>query len=388
MFGTADVRFEELMGTGAIPKAAIISVEKDGAAIKSAKIKHCPDGDYENWVNTLDNVSTIEFRSCEQGEATMMGSTVEVIWLDEEHPLHSTPIYAQCITRTATTGGIVIITATPENGLTELIGMFQDTPELYIQNATWDDAPHLDEKTKAELLAALPEWQHDMRSKGIPVMGEGLVYSVAQKTYECEPFEIPMHWKQIAALDVGYAHPTVFSKLAFDPDNDIIYLTYQQGFTKMTPSMIAPTLNTIGRGLPIVWPQDANQASKDTGITLSLAYENLGVALLPQPFKNRGEGSISVEYGVNEILERMKSGRFKVFSHCKEFFTGAQRYQRKDGVINKKAFDFDFGDSARYGALSDFEDWVTGYVKMQNSPLAWSSDSEWDDDSNMNDDHF
>ena len=71
MFGSADVRFEDLIGTGAIPKEAILTLEKDGPAIKSATIKWCPDGDYENWTNTLDNVSTIEFRSCEQGEHTI-----------------------------------------------------------------------------------------------------------------------------------------------------------------------------------------------------------------------------------------------------------------------------------------------------------------------------
>jgi hypothetical protein len=37
----------------------------------------------------------------------------------------------------------------------------------YMVTASWEDAPHLDEKTKAELLAATPPYLRDPRSKGI-----------------------------------------------------------------------------------------------------------------------------------------------------------------------------------------------------------------------------
>lgn len=66
--------------------------------------------------------------------------------------------------------------------------------------ATWDDVDHLDEKTKDQLLAVYSPAERDMRSKGIPVFGSGLVFPVSEEDIVCEDFDLPEHfpgWLQL-----------------------------------------------------------------------------------------------------------------------------------------------------------------------------------------------
>ena len=63
-------------------------------------------------------------------------------------------------------GGSVLLEFTPENGMTEVVTQFMNDikPGQYLQTATWNDAPHLTEETKEQLLAAYPPYQREMRS--------------------------------------------------------------------------------------------------------------------------------------------------------------------------------------------------------------------------------
>lgn len=352
LFGTPMGKDKDEIGTGSIPRDLIDieSLEKDGNIIKIAKIKHHDvNGDFDGW-------STLEFRSTQQGEHVLMGATVDYIWLDEEDPFKSMQIYAQCVTRTATTGGLITITATPENGLTDLVKLFMgdDSGFLYFQNATWDDAPHLDEETKKELLASIPEWQHDMRSRGIPVMGEGLIYDVSEKSIAVEPFEIPSHWKRACGLDIGITHDTAAVWSAYDAAADTIYIYDCYSAPAGVPSLHATAINTRGNWIPVILPHDADNTERGSGRTVASYYREASVNVMHETFYNpvdwTGQKNNFVEPGLMDILQRMKTGRFKVFSTCGKFFEEMRRYHRKDGRVVKR--DDDVLDAARYSALS------------------------------------
>ena len=47
------------------------------------------------------------------------------------------------------------------------------------------------------------------------------------------------------------------------------------------------------------------------------------------------DGSSGVEAGISEMLTRMQTGRFKVFSHLTEWFEEFHMYHRKNGLIVK-----------------------------------------------------
>ena len=128
---------------------------------------HDKNGNPDGW-------SRIGFKSYEMGEEKFYGRPVDWIWLDEQPPSN---IYTQCITRTVATNGFVMMTFTPEDGMTPVVNQFMNdikAGQRLIQ-ATWDDAPHLDEETKEQLLAQYPPHERKLRSQGIPVFGSGLV---------------------------------------------------------------------------------------------------------------------------------------------------------------------------------------------------------------------
>jgi phage terminase large subunit-like protein len=352
LFGTSMGKDIKELGTGSIPRKHIDFeyLVKDGHQIKLAKIQH------HDANGIPDGFSTIEFRSTQQGEHVLMGATVDYIWLDEEDPYRSDAIYSQCVTRTATTGGLVTITATPENGLTSLIDSFMSdtTGYMYFQNATWDDAPHLSPLVREELLASIPDWQHDMRSRGIPIMGEGLIYGVSESAICIDPIEIPSHWQRVCGVDIGITHPTAAVWSAYDAASDTIYVYDCYHATDATPSVHGTAINARGPWIPVVLPHDADNTERGSGKTVAMYYREAGVNAMFDTFYNPpgpdGKTNNFVEPGLMDLLQRMRSGRLKVFSTCGRIFEEMRRYHRKDGKV-VKTFD-DAVDAMRYSALS------------------------------------
>lgn len=298
------------------------------------------------------NTSLVSFKSYTQGQHVLMGSSQDYIWIDEE-PTDPT-IYPQCLTRTATgndgKGGYLVGTLTPENGMTELVSQFMDNPQKgqYLQNVTWNDAPHITEETKAQLLEAIPEYQRDMRSKGIPVLGEGMVFPIAEEAIKCEPFEIPAHYKKLAAVDFGITHPTTCVWTAYNPDNDTIYVYDCYKKEGEIPAVHATVIKSRGKDIPVIYPHDGDNTEKGSGKTLAEMYTEAGVLMIGR-FTNP-DGTNYVEPALMEMLERFRTGRLQVFSNLVPWFEEFRRYHRKKGKIHKE-FD-DLMDATRYSAIS------------------------------------
>lgn len=101
------------LGTGMIPAETIIKpVAKPNVpeAIETVYIRHESGGE-----------SVLTLKSYEQGRESFQGSEKHVIWLDEECPRS---VYTECLMRTMTTNGLLIVTFTPLLGMTELIKDF------------------------------------------------------------------------------------------------------------------------------------------------------------------------------------------------------------------------------------------------------------------------
>lgn len=332
-------------GSGMIPKSAIgITTRKSGIpdALSSVLVQHKSGG----W-------SKITFTSYEAGAQAFMGTSCHFVSLDEEPEM---AIFSQAVRAITDTNGIIAITATPENGITELVRSF--TNELkdgqYLQNVTWNDCPHLTPEVQAMMLAQLPPHERDMRSKGIPVLGSGLIYPVKEESIICEPFAIPDHWPRIAAIDFGYQHPAAWVSAAWDREEDVIYVTDCVKMEKMTPDQqVYKIKQRGGANIPTAWPADGLTSEKGTGIALKQQYE--GLYFLPESFLNpsdpvTGKANRSVEAGIMSILERMNNGKFKIFQHLEELLQELRMYHRKDGKIVKQ-FD-DAVDAMRYAVMS------------------------------------
>ena len=48
------------------------------------------------------------------------------------------------------------------------------------------------------------------------MMGEGLIYDIAESSIITEPIEIPSHWRRLAAVDIGISHDTAVVWTAYD----------------------------------------------------------------------------------------------------------------------------------------------------------------------------
>lgn len=65
--------------------------------------------------------SSLGLKSYQQGRGSFEGTEQHGIWLDEEPPLD---VYEECLVRTATTGGIVMLTFTPLEGISDTVKQF------------------------------------------------------------------------------------------------------------------------------------------------------------------------------------------------------------------------------------------------------------------------
>ena len=333
-------------GTGAVPLDKIVeTTRKPGVpnAHSSALIQHKSGGN-----------SQITFKAYEQGFEKFMGEAIDVVWLDEEPKQE---IFSQCITRTVDTNGIVYMTFTPERGMTNVVSGFLNDlkPGQSLTTATWDDVEHLDASTKEQLLAVYSPAERDMRSKGIPVFGSGLVYPINEDEILVEDFELPEHFMRLAAIDFGFDHPTAVCWTAYDSENDIIYVYDEYRRSKETPITHAAVINARTPGIPVAFPHDGLQHDKGSGVQLAQQYRDLGVYMLAEHFKNPPvegalSGNNSVEAGISILLQRFESGRLQIFKSCVETCEELRLYHRKNGKV--VPIKDDLLSAMRYSALS------------------------------------
>ena len=325
----------EDLGTGWVPKHLIVGkVTTRQAGVKnvaeSFQVRHKSGG-----------LSTCMLKTYEQGWQKWQGTAPHVVWMDEEPDDYM--IYSEAQTRTISSRGIVMVTFTPLLGVTDLVEHFQTGGQgIYLQGATWHDAPHLDEDDKARLTASYRAHERDARTQGVPMMGEGAVFPVPDDSLMVPSQEIPPHWAIIKGCDFGIDHPAAGVVLAWDRDNDIIYVVDCYKKRDETAPYHAAWLNKSFKWAPVSWPHDGMNREKSGGKTLAEAYREHGANMLsksaryntkePGQKKPKG-GPQPVEPVVDEILERMMTGRFKVFSHLREWFDEKRSYHRKDGRI-------------------------------------------------------
>lgn len=320
---------EEDWGTGFIPAACIHARTRRigiANALDSVTVRHVSGG-----------FSTLLFKSYDQGRTKWQATTLDFVWFDEEAP---EDIYLEGITRTNATGGSVMMTFTPLKGMSAVVARYllEDSPDRATVTMTIEDVEHISPEEKAKIVASYPPHEREARTKGVPTLGSGLIFPVSDEDLVVEPFSIPRHWVQIGGMDFGYDHPFGAARLAWDRDNDVIYVTANYRSRQSTPVMHAASLRPWGTWLPWAWPHDGMQHDKGSGIQLAQQYREQGLNMLPERATFL-DGSNGVEAGVMEMLDRMQTGRWKVFSTCTEWLEERRLYHRKDGKIVKERDD-------------------------------------------------
>jgi Terminase RNaseH-like domain/Terminase large subunit, T4likevirus-type, N-terminal len=204
----------------------------------------------------------------------------------------------------------------------------------HVTNMTIDDAEHWTEEERAEVIASYLPHEREARAKGIPTMGSGRVFPIAEEQITCVAFAIPEHWVVIGGMDFGWDHPFAAVRLVWDRDADIVYVTNAYKMRQETPVIHSASIKPWGETMPWAWPHDGLQHDKGSGLQLKEQYKKQGLTMLKEKATHEA-GGFGTEAGVMDMLERMQTGRLKVFSHLAEWFFEFRLYHRQDGKIVK-----------------------------------------------------
>jgi phage terminase large subunit-like protein len=325
-------------GTGWVPKDRIVvKPETQEPSKRQCGLDNVVD--YAEVMHVSGKTSTVVFKTYEQGRSAWEGTGYDLVWLDEEPKDHG--IFTEAMTRCADRPGKIMVSRTPLYGASHMVDLFwnrADPTRYWYKNIEWGpDTPHLTPEIRATLLAGYPEHERDVRTKGIPMMGEGLIYPVNDEDLYWEMPEggLPSWYARIAGLDFGWNHPTAAVWLAWDRDADkvILYDCMRESFKE--PVYHAAAIKARGDWIPVAWPHDGLNAEKSGGASLMKQYLDHGVKMLNRSARYTDEvgGGRPTEPVIQDLLARMKSGSFKVAKHLAPWFEEKRMYHRKNGKI-------------------------------------------------------
>jgi len=325
-------------GTGSIPADCIDRVTMTrGVAdtVDTARVKHVSGG-----------LSRIVFKAYEIGRSRWQGDSFDLIWFDEEPP---TDIYMEGLARTVATNGVVMCTFTPLRGRTDVVIRYMSVPSEdrdYVQ-MTIDDAPHIAPEERERKIAAFAPHERDARARGIPMMGSGLVYPIAESAVVFDlaggsPHEFELMRpgvRKIIGIDLGVRFFAA-TLCAHDPETDQFWVLDELLIEDQSAPVHAAAITTRwGPGIPVAFPHDALAREKGSGAPLAALYKQHGLAMLSAhaQFSAADGGGYAVEPGISAILTSMVVGSFKVANICEKTREQLRQYHRdeKTGKIAK-----------------------------------------------------
>lgn len=356
-------------GTGMIPAECIASEPKRAMGVAdlldSVTVKHASGGN-----------SRLYFKRYEQGREKWQGETLDIVWFDEEPP---PDIYSEGLTRTNATGGMAYMTFTPLQGMSEVVMRFlhESSPDRHVTYMTIDDAEHYTPEQRAAIVASYPAHEREARAKGIPTLGSGRIFPIEEESIIVQPFKIPGHWPRINGLDFGWDHPAAGVQAAWDRDTDCWYVVKAHRAREQTPILFAPTVKAWGAWVPCAWPHDGLQHDKGSGKALAIQYADAGLKMLknhathaPAPGEPEGSGGNGVEAGLSDMLDRMQTGRLKVFAGLDDWLQEFRMYHRKDGRVVKERDDL--MSATRYGLMMRRKA-ITQPIVRPTESIDWSA---------------
>ena len=224
----------------------------------------------------------------------------------------------------------------------------------FVATCDWSEVPHISAKEQEQLLASIPPYQRDARSKGVPQLGSGAVYGFPESEIKVANFEIPKHWPRGFGMDAGGgAKPTAAVWGALDRDSSTLYIYDAYKRESPEPAIHSDAIKARGQWIPGVGDCASLILTAHDAEQLINTYKRLGLDLeLPDK---------SVETGITEVWELLSASRFKVFASCQAWFEEYRLYRRDDKGRIVKSKDH-LMDSTRYLVRS-------GRARMKTQPL-------------------
>lgn len=173
--------------------------------------------------NVFGGLSTIGFKTCDQGREKFQGTSLDYVWFDEEPPYE---IYLECKMRVIDKCGEVFGTMTPLKGLTWVYNTIylneNNDSEVWHISLSWQDNPFLNKNEIDTLKSMMNSDELDSRCYGNFSHSGGLVYNNFREEFNViEPFDVPIEWYDNISIDPGYRNPLSCHFYAVDYDNNI-----------------------------------------------------------------------------------------------------------------------------------------------------------------------
>lgn len=323
-------------GTGFIPLDCIdetLIIKKPGIpyAIDRAQITHASGGK-----------SSVQFFSYKQGREDFQGSTVDIIWFDEEPP---EPIYNECKMRVMVKGGYMFFTFTPLMGITPLYDNLMQDESVGKVWVSVDDVTHIPLESLENAYAGMSEYEKQARKYGIATQGSGKVFQFDESEYVCEDFEISRHWRKIAGLDIGLSHPTAAVALAIDDESGCYYIYREYCNAGSSPREHVAQLVNWG----LEFAMDPTAWNRQIGSRESTAsmYQHEGLRIF--------KAFHDVDPSITKIRMLISEGRFWIFESLKNLLKELRTYRTREGADGKQKIvkiNDDAIDAMRYAVMA------------------------------------
>ena len=305
--------------------------------------------------NALGGISTIGFKSCDQGREKFQGSSLDFVWFDEEPPKD---IYDECRMRVLDKKGDIFGTMTPLKGLTyvydEIYLNKGNSPEIWFEFMEWADNPYLDKKEVQILTDSLSSDQLESRRYGRFRENVGLVYPEFDENYHViEPFAIPSDWQDIISIDPGLNNPLSAHWYCTDYDGNV-YVIAEHFEAKKSVEYHAERIKEISNTLG--WKKDctgrisalidsaANQKTLSSLKSVTELFYDFGINVNPKVNKD-------LFSGIERVKAFFKKGgvfpEIFIFKNCVNLIRELKSYWWGDGDNPKKTDDHAL-DELRY----------------------------------------
>ncbi len=207
--------------------------------------------------NVFGGVSTVGFKSCDQGREKFQGSSLDFVWFDEEPPKD---IYDECRMRVLDKNGDIFGTMTPLKGLTfvydDIYLKSGGESDIWCEFMEWDDNPFLPKSETQSLSETLPKDELESRKYGRFKCKEGFVYTeFDENIHVIDPFRVPKEWYDKISIDPGLKNPLSAHWYAVDYDGTV-YVIAEHFEAGKTVDYHAGKIKEISEKLG--WQKDAD----------------------------------------------------------------------------------------------------------------------------------
>jgi len=137
------------------------------------------------------------------------------------------------------------------------------------------------------------------------------LYPIPESNLVVEPFEIPHDWPRAYGLAVGPCY-TAAIWAALDPETGVVYLYHEYNGVDCAPQVHAQAIRSVGKWIPGLLDPTADGRNQTDGFRLIKMYRESGLRLTAV--------EDLVDSGTLEVLQRMSSGRLKVFASLKDYW--------------------------------------------------------------------